>query len=82
MSQQDPSGGRDLIALLLSPFTATIASPLRFARWLIQWTSWWSSTSRRRLMVICLAGLMTLSWVGTRTSVSYTHLTLPTICSV
>ena len=68
MSTQGPRSKRDLIALIFSPLTATIASPLRFARWLIQWTSWWSATTRRRLMVFTLIGLMTLCWVGTRTS--------------
>jgi len=53
---------------MLSPFTAVIASPLRFARWLIQWGGWWGAHKRRRLMMVALIAISTLSWLGTRTA--------------
>ena len=55
-------------ALALSPVTALLASPFRFASWLTDWSAWWWASSARRVQAAALIGVLAVGALFTRTS--------------
>ena len=56
------------LQVLVSPIVAVVMSPLRFARFLIGWTTYWTATRARRVRALTAFLVFTVAVIGSRTS--------------